>query len=154
MHFVLPNTAKTRRLGKALAECAPSVPFIITLAGNLGAGKSCLARAFLKKLGVNDPIPSPTYTICETYSLSEELTICHIDLYRLEDPEELEMLGFRDMIEDQGILIEWPERAGSFLPIPDIDINLMWQEDGRMCTLGARSEKGNAWLSELEWSSI
>lgn len=150
MRIELIDESMTRKLGKALAKSCPKPPFLVTLTGNLGAGKSHLARAFLKKLGVTDAIPSPTYTLCETYPISKKLTVSHMDLYRLEDPEELELMGFRDMLDGQGLLIEWPERAGPLLPVPDLDVHLIWHDEGRMCALSAKSKKGEQWLSELK----
>lgn len=154
MRIELSNEAMTRKLGKALAKSCPDTPFLVTLTGNLGAGKSHLVRAFLKKLGVVDAIPSPTYTLCETYAVSQGLEVAHLDLYRLEDPEELELLGFRDMLDGQGLLIEWPERAGPLLPTPDLDVHLMWHDPGRMCALSAQTDKGEAWLSNLKVSKL
>ena len=150
MRIELIDEVMTRKLGKALAKSCPQSPFLVTLTGNLGAGKSHLARAFLKKLGVTDAIPSPTYTLCETYPINQHLTVSHLDLYRLEDPEELELMGFRDMLDGQGLLIEWPERAGPLLPTPDLDVHLIWHDEGRMCAVSAKSEKGEGWLSALK----
>ena len=150
MHIELIDEVMTRKLGKALAKCCPQSPFLVTLTGNLGAGKSYLARAFLKKLGVTDAIPSPTYTLSETYPINQKLTVSHMDLYRLEDPQELELIGFRDILDDQGLLIEWPERAGPLLPTPDLDVHLIWHDEGRTCALSAKSKKGKLWLSALK----
>ena len=151
MYLDLPNEEKTRQLGDALAKSCPGSPFLMTLRGNLGVGKSHLARAFLKKLGVTDTIPSPSYTLCETYHISENFFINHLDLYRLEDPEELEFFGFREMIAGHGLLIEWAERAGSLMPTPDLDVHLVWYESGRQCALTAQTLKGDTWLLELAW---
>ena len=150
MQIELIDESMTNKLGKALAESCPEAPFLATLKGNLGVGKSHLVRAFLKKLGVTDTIPSPTYTLCETYTINRTQVISHMDLYRLQDPEELEFLGFREMLDGHGVLIEWPERAASFLPSPDLDLHLMWDGDRRICALAAKSEKGEYWLSNLE----
>ena len=152
MQLNLPDEEKTEQLGKALAQSCPKSPFIVTLSGNLGAGKTFLARSFLRNLGVIDSIPSPTYTLCETYLISKNLRINHFDLYRLEDPEELELIGFREMISDRGSLIEWPERAGYFLPTPDLNIKLNWYSAGRHCKLISQTFKGKTWLSEFVWS--
>ena len=150
MQIELIDESMTNKLGKALAKSCPEAPFLATLKGNLGVGKSHLVRAFLKKLGVTDTIPSPTYTLCETYTINRTQVISHMDLYRLQDPEELEFLGFREMLDGQGVLIEWPERAASFLPSPDLDLHLMWGGDRRICAMAAKSEKGEYWLSNLE----
>jgi len=150
MQIELIDESMTNNLGKALAKSCPEAPFLATLKGNLGVGKSHLVRAFLKKLGVTDIIPSPTYTLCETYTINRTQVISHMDLYRLQDPEELEFLGFREMLAGHGVLIEWPERAASFLPSPDLDLHLMWDGARRICALAAKSEKGEYWLSNLE----
>ena len=150
MRIELIDEAMTRKLGRALAKSCPQAPFLVTLTGELGAGKSHLARAFLKKLGVSGAIPSPSYTLCETYVASNELHVSHMDLYRLEDPEELDLMGFRDMIDGRGLLIEWPERAGTHLPVSDLDLNLIWHKKGRMCALSAKTMKGEDWLAELK----
>ena len=150
MQIELIDESMTRKLGMALAKSCSEAPFLVTLTGDLGAGKSHLARAFLKKLGVTDAIPSPTYTLCEIYLISKQLTVSHMDLYRLEDPEELELMGFRHMLDRQGLLIEWPERAGPLLPTPDLDVHLMWHDEGRLCALSAKSEKGEQWLDKLK----
>ncbi|HAN81354.1 MAG: tRNA (adenosine(37)-N6)-threonylcarbamoyltransferase complex ATPase subunit type 1 TsaE [Gammaproteobacteria bacterium] len=150
MQVELIDESMTNKLGKALAKSCPEAPFFATLRGDLGVGKSHLVRAFLKKLGVTDAIPSPTYTLCETYIINRKLIISHMDLYRLQDPEELEFLGFRDMLDRQGVLIEWPERAASFLPFSDLDLHLIWNGERRICVLAAKSEKGERWLSNLE----
>ena len=76
-----------------------------------------------------------------------------MDLYRLQDPEELEFLGFREMLDGHGVLIEWPERAASFLPSPDLDLHLMWDGERRICAMAAKSEKGEYWLSNLRYQT-
>ena len=150
MRIELIDESMTGRRGQALARSCSEAPFLVTLTGNLGVGKSHLARAFLTKLGVTDAIPSPTYTLCETYLIRKQLSVSHMDLYRLEDPEELELMGFRDMLDRQGLLIEWPERAGPLLPAADLDLHLMWHDEGRLCALSAKSEKGEQWLDKLK----
>ena len=149
MRFPLPTEESTRKLGRALAKSCPATPFLVTLSGELGAGKSHLARAFLKKLGVKEAIPSPTYTLCETYQITKKMTISHLDLYRLADPEELEFVGFRDILAGQGVFVEWPERAGAVLPPADLEIHLIWQDPGRFCWIDARTEHGERWLKEI-----
>ncbi|MSP53629.1 MAG: tRNA (adenosine(37)-N6)-threonylcarbamoyltransferase complex ATPase subunit type 1 TsaE [Gammaproteobacteria bacterium] len=107
-----------------------TAPCIIYLHGDLGAGKTCLVRGILRGLGYSGNVKSPTYTLVELYQISEQ-TIYHLDLYRLNDPEELEHIGFRDYLDHHSImLIEWPEKAQGFLPPADLEINIKI-EDGQ-----------------------
>jgi tRNA threonylcarbamoyladenosine biosynthesis protein TsaE len=101
-----------RRLGESL-----EVPVVIALAGPLGAGKSVLARAIGEGAGVGEPMPSPTFTLVQRYRASGGREVVHLDLYRLNAPEELWELGWMQIPGDHDIvLIEWPERAGHLLP--------------------------------------
>ena len=152
MQIELIDESMTNNLGEALAKSCPEAPFLATLKGNLGVGKSHLVRAFLKKLGVTDTIPSPTYTLCETYIINRTQVISHMDLYRLQDPEELEFLGFREMLDGRARCADRVARACSVLSShhqTSICI-FMWDGDRRICALAAKSEKGEYWLSNLE----
>jgi tRNA threonylcarbamoyladenosine biosynthesis protein TsaE len=101
-----------RRLGEAL-----EVPVVIALAGPLGAGKSVLARAIGEGAGVHEAMPSPTFTLLQRYAASGAREVVHLDLYRLNAPEELWELGWMQIPGDHDIvLVEWPERAGHLLP--------------------------------------
>jgi tRNA threonylcarbamoyladenosine biosynthesis protein TsaE len=92
----------------------------VELSGELGAGKSTFARGALRALGARGPIKSPSYTLLETYELSA-LQVVHLDLYRLNDPNELEHLGLADYHRPGFLwLVEWPERAAGRLPRPDL----------------------------------
>lgn len=89
----------------------------IALFGDLGAGKTTLARGLLRGLGLEGEAPSPTFTIVQTYEPPElRLPVWHCDLYRLEDPEEVIELGLEEAFDDALVLIEWPERLGRYLP--------------------------------------
>lgn len=128
-------------LGAALAQ-AVQAPCILFLKGDLGAGKTTLARGFLRGKGYVGPVRSPTYTLVEPYPLVHE-TVYHLDLYRLADAEELEYLGLRDMLQVQNILlIEWPERGEGWLPGVDLELQILHQQDGRNVVLKAKSPEG------------
>ncbi|MDZ4263381.1 MAG: tRNA (adenosine(37)-N6)-threonylcarbamoyltransferase complex ATPase subunit type 1 TsaE [Pseudomonadota bacterium] len=130
-----------RALGARLAlACPPSC--VIYLVGELGAGKSTLARGFLRALGHVGTARSPTYTLVEPYELPER-QIYHLDLYRLADPEELEFLGLRDWLaEDAILLVEWPQRGEGLLPAADLTVTLLYVGKARLVTLQATSAKG------------
>ena len=100
-------------------------PLVLALRGELGAGKSVLARAIARGAGVTAPMPSPTFNLLFRYETERGITISHLDLYRLEDPEEVWELGWRELGESSEIvLIEWPERAEELLPPRRWDISL------------------------------
>jgi tRNA threonylcarbamoyladenosine biosynthesis protein TsaE len=100
-------------------------PLTIALRGDLGAGKSTLARAIARGAGVAGPIPSPTYNLLFRYEMQRGVAVVHADLYRLEDPEEVWALGWSDLPGKGDILlIEWPERAEELLPQDRWEIHL------------------------------
>lgn len=113
-----------RRIGREV-----QTPVVLALSGELGAGKSVLARAVARGAGVRGSIPSPTFNLVFHYPTARDATVVHLDLYRLEDPEELWELGWGELGQDPEIvLVEWPERAGSHLPEPRWDISLAAEE--------------------------
>jgi tRNA threonylcarbamoyladenosine biosynthesis protein TsaE len=126
--LLLKTEKETQHLAIKLAQCCPkNKRFIIFLSGELGAGKTFFVRAFIKSLGYKGLVKSPTYTLVERYEISTH-PIYHLDLYRLQDPLEILGMGLYDEFDQPAIwLIEWPERAISFLPKPDIvgDFNLV-----------------------------
>ena len=100
-------------------------PVILALRGQLGAGKSVLARALARGAGVQGAMPSPTFNLLFRYESPRGLTISHLDLYRLEDPEEVWELGWRELGDgNEIVLIEWPERAEHLLPHRRWDVYL------------------------------
>lgn len=118
------------RLGRELAGCV-TAPAVIHLRGPLGAGKTTLVRAWLHALGHEGPVRSPSYTLVETYALAG-IDVHHLDLYRVTDPEELELIGIRDLAGPRALwLVEWPERGGDRLPPPDHVLELAFEGQGR-----------------------
>jgi tRNA threonylcarbamoyladenosine biosynthesis protein TsaE len=149
---IFARTAQdTEDFGAALARAQPKgqALAVVYLAGDLGAGKTTLARGFLAARGISAQIRSPTYALTEVYSLDDS-TVVHADLYRLKDPEELETLGLRDYAQEGHVwLVEWPERAGGHLPAADLSLSLIVRDVGHVIALEARSALGETWLSRL-----
>ncbi len=110
--MILADEAATLALGARLARTVRAGD-VIALSGGLGAGKTTLARGLLGALGLTGEAPSPTFAIVQTYAPPEtRLPVAHIDLYRIEHPEEAEELGLDDLRSDHLLLVEWPERLG------------------------------------------
>lgn len=116
---------------------------VITLRGNLGAGKTTFARGFLRGAGYCGIVKSPTYTLVEPYELAGGRTCYHFDLYRLADAEELEFTGARDYFDSVAVcLVEWPEKASGYLPGADIVCELEGQGSGRNLCIISGTERG------------
>ncbi len=147
--LLLPELVDTERLALSLAQQRPPDPkdaLVVFLQGDLGTGKTTLARTLLLALGAPAPIRSPTYTLVEHYPLPEGRGV-HVDLYRLRGADELEQLGLRDELQAGVLLlVEWPERAAALLPRPDLHINLHIAGHGRVAELHAGSAVGGVWL--------
>ncbi len=139
--FALNNENDTRNLAQVLAEHLTSG--VIYLIGDLGAGKTTLTRYYLQALGHQGAVKSPTYTLVEPYQVNGK-EIFHFDLYRLNDPYELELMGIRDYLETLNglFLFEWPSKGADEIPQPDlvVDIQKTAQETGREVTLSMPSE--------------
>ncbi len=120
----LPNLEATQRLAVDIAN-ALEPGDLVTLSGDLGAGKTAFARAAIRHLAGGDDIavPSPTFTLMQTYELPR-FALVHADLYRLSGPGELAELGFDDLAEGTVVLLEWPDRAAGFLPADRLDVAL------------------------------
>lgn len=146
LRLLLGDEDATVRLGAALAITQPG-PAVVYLAGDLGAGKSTLARAWLRSLGVTGTIRSPTYTLVERYPLGDSEAL-HLDLYRIGSGAELEFLGL-DEAPAWLWLVEWPERGAGGLPPADLEIGLRISGGGREAALRAGSESGEGWLAGL-----
>lgn len=104
-------------------------PLVIALTGELGAGKTTLAQAICRGYGVTEPVTSPTYAIVHEYR-SPRSPVFHIDLYRIERVEDLEQLGWTDIVSSNAlVIVEWPERAGALLPNDHVPIALDYDPD-------------------------
>jgi tRNA threonylcarbamoyladenosine biosynthesis protein TsaE len=144
----LPDAAATAALGAALAPGA-GPGRVLYLRGDLGTGKTTLVRGLLRALGYAGRVKSPTYTLVEPYELSS-LHLYHFDFYRLKNRSEWLNAGFREYFNAQSMcVVEWPERAGDLLPLPDVDVRLQFADEARQATLEARTGSGEAWLSAL-----
>jgi tRNA threonylcarbamoyladenosine biosynthesis protein TsaE len=143
----LADEEATAALAQALAGSAPAGA-MVHLQGDLGAGKSTLARAWLRALGVTGPVRSPTYTLVERYPLETGGEALHLDLYRIGDAAELDFLGLDD-IDPVLWLVEWPERAGAGLPAADLRVRLAVEGSGRRVLLEAPGERGRRWLEAV-----
>ena len=147
MRLWLPDTAATEMLGRILAMSRPTRA-VVHLHGDLGAGKSTLARALLRALGVRGAIRSPTYTLVERYPLGDGTDALHLDLYRIADAGELEFLGL-DPGEGALWLVEWPERGGAALPAADVRLDLAIDGDGRSVDAVPLGVTGREWLDRI-----
>ena len=163
----LPDESATDRLAQQLATLISTEisngchhdPHLkkgghIHLKGDLGAGKTSFARAFLRAMGVTGRIKSPTYTLLESYKVSS-LYLYHFDFYRFSDTNEWQDAGFREnLLEDAIVLIEWAEKAGSSLPPPDIELSLNYASSKKKKKIQAFSEKGQSWIKQLQQMNI
>lgn len=151
LSFALPDSGATESLGRALARAFPGARSgaIVYLRGELGSGKTTCARSLLHALGITAPVRSPTYTLVDTYAVAD-LTLVHVDLYRVQTMIEVEELGLRDMVGPGYLmLIEWPEKGSAAVPPADLILQLTYHGDARAAALGAGSEIGKAWLAKL-----
>jgi len=150
VELTLDGEAATACAGAALARGLPDLgtrSLLLALSGELGSGKTTLARALLRALGVEGTIRSPTFTLVEPYETSLGI-VHHLDLYRLAPGGgALDGLGYRDIRGLPGlVVVEWPERAGGALGKPDLSVRLEHQGAGRRISLSAEGQSGRAWL--------
>ncbi|MFT6094355.1 MAG: tRNA threonylcarbamoyladenosine biosynthesis protein TsaE [Pseudohongiellaceae bacterium] len=155
----LADEAQTLDFGKRLAlatmaqpeqhAVAGSLGAVIYLTGDLGAGKTTLARGFIQGYGHTGPVKSPTYTLVEPYEF-EHGNVYHFDLYRLTDPEEVEFLGVDDYFEEGNVcLFEWPLKGSGRIPAADLFIELSDSGTGRTLNCRIQSEKGTKIAARL-----
>ena len=162
LQTLLADESATEAFAQALAAAyAQHRPkrLLITLDGDLGAGKTTLVRAFLRTLGVKGRIKSPSFSLVEEYTLdisdlefkgTLQTPAYHIDLYRFSDPQEWEDSGLRDVVGGAGLsLVEWPQRAAGLLPIADLALRLEPQGEQRRLTALAATAEGIELLHAL-----
>lgn len=117
---------------------------VVALSGELGAGKTTLARAVIHALGHEGEVPSPSFTIVETYDL--QLPLVHADFYRLSRPQEADELGLDDYRQGAALIAEWPENAGGFRGEPGcLSVTLEFADEGRRAVV----EGGTDWLGRM-----
>lgn len=141
------------RMARALAPGGE--PLVLHLQGDLGAGKTTLARGLLGALGERGPVRSPTYALLAEYTPPGH-RVLHLDLYRLDDPEELAALGLADLLPGSTLwLIEWPQKGeGGGLPPADAQVSLQPEGAGRRLVLRPVSVAGRRWISALAADSM
>ncbi len=147
--LALADEKATLALGRRLAALL-TVGDFVALTGDLGAGKTALARAIIRARygagGEEEDVPSPTFTLIQTYE-TPDLLITHADLYRLDDPDDLRELGLGEALDEGAVLMEWPDRMGR-LPADRLDIVLTLEGDSaRQVQLTAH---GTAWVRRLQ----
>lgn len=132
--MILPDAAATEAAGAVLAGIIRAGD-VVALSGELGAGKTTLARGLLAALGLAGEAPSPSFAIVQAYAPPEvRLPLWHVDLYRIDDPAEADELGLDDALEDGVLLIEWPERLGDRLWSEALRLHLSTDGQGRRLT--------------------
>ena len=152
-NWFLPDETSTIAVGTELAKAIKNdlnQGVIVFLNGELGAGKTTLTRGFIRGMGHEGNVKSPTYTLVEPYELPP-WQVYHFDLYRLADPEELEFMGIREYFNRHSCcFIEWPEKAAGFISEPDLIIHLSYQGEQRHIDLQASSSIGAVLLALLD----
>ncbi|WP_374529984.1 tRNA (adenosine(37)-N6)-threonylcarbamoyltransferase complex ATPase subunit type 1 TsaE [Acinetobacter sp.] len=147
-HLPLNSEADTQQLAQVIAQYFTEG--VIYLIGDLGAGKTTFTRFLIQQLGHQGSVKSPTYTLVEPYNIQDK-AVFHFDLYRLNDPYELELMGIRDYLDTPHalFLFEWPSKGGDDIPTADLTIEILKSEDelSRQATLSFQSE---ALLKALE----
>lgn len=130
------------RLGRALLAERRDSGIVVGLTGELGAGKTTLVAGVLAALGHAGPVRSPTYALVEPYRCGDR-DVYHCDLYRLEDPDQLEDLGYRDFVRPGAIvLVEWPEKGGERLGSLDLMVEVSYDGPGRAFVFRALTPRG------------
>ena len=149
MKRFLADENATAELARQIYAAMPDgfAGWTVLLNGELGAGKSTFARAFIKAAGHTGAVPSPSYTLVEPYSLSSG-SIYHVDLYRVSDSEELRYLGWNEL--DDGLrLVEWPDRAPDLVEDADLSLWLKYDGESRRVEIEAISDRGATLIQKI-----
>lgn len=148
----VPDEAASQALAAIFARHA-TPPLVVYLKGDLGAGKTLFTRAYIHALGYEGYVKSPSYGLLETYEVAGQ-TVLHLDLYRIEDPEELEYLAIRDLYRNYcSLFVEWPDRGRHYLPAPDLVLEFGEKDESRFIRCTAFSEQGEK-LAATVYSDI
>jgi tRNA threonylcarbamoyladenosine biosynthesis protein TsaE len=149
--LILENEEQTKKFSQQLARCVQGInhAVVIYLEGDLGAGKTTLARGFIQTFGF-DRVKSPTYSLVESYQ-NDIINIHHFDCYRLSDPEELEYIGIREYSDPGHIqLIEWAELGKGIIAPADLSINITGEDNTRKLSIHTHSDVGKQLLACLD----
>jgi tRNA threonylcarbamoyladenosine biosynthesis protein TsaE len=139
----VPDERAVTVLAAHFARCVEP-PTVIFLRGDLGAGKTTFARAYVHAMGFGGYVKSPSYGLLETYDVRGQ-QVLHLDLYRIEDPEELEFLAIRDLYDQRTVLlVEWPDRGERHLPDPDMELEFGEIDESRFIRCRVFSSRGEA----------
>ena len=148
MEYICKTEQDTIELGQKVAKFAQKGD-VFALYGTLGMGKTVFCRAFIQALTDAKEVPSPTFTLLQTYS-SSDFEIYHFDLYRIKSPEEIFEIGMEEAIYDGVSLIEWPEKMENYLPKKAFIINILPYEQGRKITIDSNSDIQKQMLQNFE----
>lgn len=144
----LPSEESVVCLAGQFASCL-FAPLVIYLRGDLGAGKTTYARALIHALGYRGRVKSPSYGLLESYAINE-FNVLHLDLYRIEDPSELDYLALRDLFDVNSVLlVEWPEKGDGFLPLADVVILFDEAENQRFADVFSGTDTGQKLLESV-----
>jgi len=144
--FLSSSEKETKKIAADIAsktEITGDRATVITLSGDLGAGKTAFTKGFLAAMGVKYRVTSPTFVVSKRYSVKKRgfKNVYHFDCYRIRDPKELLVIGFKEILADRSniILIEWPENAGRLSPSIRISISHMPTENERRLTVQSKT---------------
>ena len=148
LKILLSNEKNTLDLGESISAHLTK-GLLIFLKGDLGAGKTTLARGLINSLGYVGSVKSPTYSLIEQYEF-DAFTLNHFDLYRFVSSNEWLLSGFQEYINSHDVtLIEWPEKSSGFLPKPDLEVELLYKNESRIAHINSFTEKGHKCLKNL-----